>query len=81
MTDPINLQAIMDNLNHYFMQKSPSFADGELNQLLEMKFSNNFAKYPTFQTNELLVVDVKIKADSERIEKMPAKMKEMLVSL
>jgi hypothetical protein len=63
------------------MQKSPSFAGGELSQLLQMKFSNASTQYPTYKSNELLLVDVKIKADSEKIEKMPMKMKEMLFSL
>jgi hypothetical protein len=46
-----------------------------------MKYSNTSTQYPTYKSNELLLMDVKIKADSERIGKMPMKMKEMLVSL
>lgn len=71
----------MDSLSHYFLQNSPSFAQGELKQLLEMKYSNSAEKYPCYVPKELLLVDVKIKADAERISKMPLKMREMLASL
>lgn len=45
------------------MIKSPSFADGELRSLLEIKYSNSLAVDPVYSEKEILFVDVKIKAD------------------
>ena len=45
----VNLQAVMKNMSDYFMQKSRSFAEGELSELLSMKYSNSSTLYPTYK--------------------------------
>lgn len=54
---------MVKELRDYLMIKSPSFTDGELNSLLEVKYSNSLALDPVYSEKELLFVDVKIKAD------------------
>lgn len=68
-------------MNNFFLSKSPSFSNGDLNQILELKYSNSSIRYPTYQAKELLLLNTKISADSEKIEKIPNKMKEMLICM
>ena len=37
----LTLEDVLKKLNDYFLKKSPSFAQGELSHLLELKYSND----------------------------------------
>lgn len=77
---PLPLPTLTHKLRSYLLARSPSFSSGELSALLEPKYFNRAGEECGMRAGELVLVSVNIKADIQRIEEVPVRMRGLLES-